>query len=378
MNRKRFLTLVGVAIVLALAGGIFQWSRSRNWQESKSDRSVLPNLAVNDIAKIQLRTTANAVTLEKKDQIWRVAERSGYPADFEKIRKFIQTLWGLKAAQEMQVGPSQFGRLKIAPPSEGPSSGTEIDLNGASDKPLASLIIGKGTEQGEEHAAGGRFVYNPAIKDRVYLVSESFLSLDSLAPSQWLDKAFITPNELKEITQSPWSNNPGWKISRDNPKADWRLDKAQPTEKLDDSFVRTMAIFTPNFVDVRPSSTSQDETGLKDPFHIQLTTFDGFRYDFFLGKQGPDKGRYAQIKVAADLPTTRTPEPGEKPEDKSKHDEEFAKKQADLKQRLEKEKKYEQWTYLVPDYNLESLLKRRDEIVAKPSPSPSPAAQPGK
>jgi len=378
MNRNRFLILVGVAILLALAGGLFQFSRSKSWQESKSDRLVLPNLAVNDISKIQLRTAAAAVTLEKKDAVWRVAERSDYPADFERIRQFIQTLWGLKAAQEMQVGPSQFGRLKIAAPSEGPSSGTEIDLKGANDRPIGSLIVGKGTEQGEEHAGGGRFVYNPAVKDRVYLVSEGFLNLDPLTPSQWLDKAFIVPDELKEITQSPWSNNPGWKISRDNPKADWKLDNAQPAEKLDESFVRTLQIFTPNFVDIRPSSTSQDETGIKDPFHVQLTTFDGFRYDLFLGKQAPDKGRYTQVKVAADLPSTRTPEAGEKPENKSKRDEEFAKKQADLKQRLEKEKKYEQWIYIVPDYNVETFLKRRDEIVAKPSPSPSPASKPAK
>jgi Domain of unknown function (DUF4340) len=378
MNRNRFLILVGVAILLALAGGLFQFSRSKSWQESKSDRLVLPDLAVNDISKIQLRTAADTVTLEKKDAVWRVAERSDYPADFERIRQFIQTLWGLKAAQEMQVGPSQFGRLKIATPREGPSSGTEIDLKGATDKPIGTLIVGKGTEQGEEHTSGGRFVYNPAVKDQVYLVSESFLNLDPLTPSQWLDKAFIVPDELKEVSQSPWSNNPGWKISRDNQKADWKLDNAQPAEKLDESIVRTLQIFTPNFVDVRPSSTSQDETGLKDPFHVQLITFDGFRYDLFLGKQAPDKGRYLQVKVAADLPPTRTPEAGEKPEDKTKRDEEFAKKQAGLKQRLEKEKQYEQWIYIVPDYNVETLLKRRDEIVAKPSPSPSPASKPTK
>jgi hypothetical protein len=85
-----------------------------------------------------------------------------------------------------------------------------------------------------------------------------------------------------------------------------------------------------------------------------------------------------QVKVAAELQTARTPEPGEKPQDKTKRDEEFAKKQADLKQRLEKEKKYEQWIYIVPDYNVETFLKRRDEIVAKPSPSPSPATKPTK
>ena len=60
-----------------------------------------------------------SVTLEKKGDEWRVAERDDYPADFEKIRDLIKTLWALKAGQEMQVGPSQFGRLKVFAPGQG-------------------------------------------------------------------------------------------------------------------------------------------------------------------------------------------------------------------------------------------------------------------
>ncbi|HEV3211254.1 MAG TPA: hypothetical protein VGY91_13410 [Chthoniobacterales bacterium] len=46
----------------------------------------------------------------------------------------------------------------------------------------------------------------------------------------------------------------------------------------------------------------------------------------------------------------------------------------ELRQRLESEKKLEQWVYLVPDWNLDQLLKRRDEILAKPSPTPNPSS----
>jgi hypothetical protein len=72
----------------------------------------------------------------------------------------------------------------------------------------------------------------------------------------------------------------------------------------------------------------------------------------------------------------RTPEPNESAEDKKKKDEEFDQKNAALKERLEKEKRFEKWIYLVPDWNLEQILKRRDEIVSKASPSPTPSAAP--
>ncbi len=100
---------------------------------------------------------------------------------------------------------------------------------------IASLIIGKSVDRSNVatgSAATGRFIYNPAAKDRVYLVSESFFSVDPVTVGSWLDKTFIAPGELKEIDQAAWSNNPGWKLIREDPKADWQLLDLQPWRKL--------------------------------------------------------------------------------------------------------------------------------------------------
>jgi Domain of unknown function (DUF4340) len=375
MKKHHLLLLVAVAILVGLAGIYFQISRSAGWNASRTDRRIFQNLAVNDVTRIQLRSTANTVTLEKKGEEWHVAERADYPADFEKIRNLVKTLWSLKAGQEIQVGPSQFGRLKILAPGQGNDAGIEIDLKGAKEANIASLIIGKSIDRSDNAtgaAASGRFIFNPAVKDRVYLVSETFYSVDPLSVGTWLEKAFITPGDLKEIDQAAWSNNPGWKVIRDDPKADWRLENPQAGEVLDKSFAQSLSNFAPSFTDVRPASTSPDETGLNDPFRIRIKAFDGFAYDILLGRQGPDKTRYLQLRVSAELPSVRTPDPKESQEDKKKKDEEFDKKYADLKQRLEREKRFEQWVFLVPDWNLEQILKRRNEIVSKASPSPSP------
>jgi hypothetical protein len=144
---------------------------------------------------------------------------------------------------------------------------------------------------------------------------------------------------------------------------------------LDKSFAQSLSNFALTFTDVRPLSVSPDETGLKDPFKISVKTFDGFTYDFLVGKEGPDKARFLQLSVSAELPSARTPDPNESADDKKK-DEEFDKKNTALKERLATEKRFEKWVYLVPDWNLEPILKRRDEIVSKASPSPSPPGGP--
>ena len=371
MKKKSLFILIGLAILLGAAGTVFELSRSAGWNNTKADRRVLPDLAVNDISKIKLASPKASITLEKKNEIWSVTERNDYPADFQKIRDLTKSLWELKAAEEMQVGPSQFARLKIVAPDQGNDAGTEIDLLGDKDKALGSVIIGKSMEQGEQSGPGGRFVLNLAAKDHVDLVSERFSNVDPLVIGLWLDQAFIQPDALKEIVQSAWTNNPGWKLSRENETAPWKLDGAAPNEKLDPAFEGSLGAFTPSFQDVAAGSTPLDQTGFQDPFKVELKTFDGFDYAILMGKEGPDKARYFQVKVSADIATSRTADPNEKPEDKRKKDEEFDKKVTDLKDRLAKEKKFEQWIYLVPGSTVESLLKRRDEIIAKPTPTPT-------
>jgi hypothetical protein len=379
MKRNHLLLLLALAIVLGVAGIYFQVSRSASWNETKTDHRFFKNLPINDIAKIQIRSSGATVTLEKKSNIWSVAERNDYPADFDKIRELTRTLWELKPVREIEIGPSQFGRLKIEAPGQGGDSGIEVDLKGENDAPIGSLILGKMMEQGEDATRGvaGRFIFNSSTKDRVYLVSETFATIEPVNIGSWLDKAFISPGELQEIEQSSGSNNQVWRIVRDTPKGDWKLLEAQNGEILEKTFAQALANFSPNFVDVRPSSSSTDETGLNEPFLVQLKTFDGFKYDLAIGKSGPDKTRYLKFTVSAELNPTRTGAPGESPDDKKKKDEEFDKKLADLRQRLENEKKLEHWVYLVPDWSLDQLLKRRDEIVAKPSPTPASSPTPG-
>ena len=379
MKKNHLLLLLAVAVVAGLAGIYFQVAQSSKWSDSKTDRTIFQNLPINDISQIQIRSGTASVTLEKKEDVWGVAERDDYPADFAKIRDLIKTLWELKAGQEMQVGPSQLGRLKVTAPGQGPESGIEIDLKGQKDSQIATLIIGKSADQSNAAAASattGRFVYNPAVKDRVYLVSESFLSVDPVSVGSWLDKTFIEPGELKEVDQAAWSNNPGWKVTRQDANGEWQLEDPQSGESLDKSFSQGLSSFALSFVDVRPPSVSPEETGLRDPFKISIKTFDGFTYDFLLGRDGPEKTRYLQLKVSADFPSVRPTDPNESKEDKKKKDQEFDQKNASLKERLEKEKRFEKWVYLVPDWHLEQLLKRRNEIVSKALPSPSSVATP--
>jgi uncharacterized protein DUF4340 len=379
MKRKHFLILLIIAVILALGGTAYQLSQSAGWSTAKTDREMFPNLAINDVAKIQIRAGSDNLTLQRENGDWRVAERGGYPADFAKIRDLIRSLWELKAVREMQVGPTQFGRLQISPPGATEKAGIQIDLADSNGKPISTLILGKKLEQNEESTApgpAGRFVFNPSHPDRVDIVSESFFSVDPLVIGQWLDKAFVSADSLKEITQTGADPKTGWKLARANDKTEWKLEDAGANESVKKEFANSLTGFHPSIMDVRPANTALEQTGLQQPIAVDLTTFDGFEYRLAIGKEGPEKSRYLRVKVAGHFNEVRSPEPNEKPEDKQKRDDEFKKHLDDLKQRLEKEQKFEHWIYLVPEWSVEPLLKPRNEVLATAAPVPGPGASP--
>jgi hypothetical protein len=377
MKRQQVYLLLGAALILAIAGTVFQMVRSAGWKGQAADLEPFAQLPVNNVEKIVIKSKKGTLTLQKANDIWTVVERNGYPADFSKIRDLIRSLWEFKVVRQLKVGPSQFGRLNILTPGQGDNSGVELDLIDAGGKPIKTLILGKSLtsedEESEAPASGnGRFVYDPSEKDKVYLGKESFYTVDP-TPRNWIDKDFIKPDGIKEVMRGASANTDGWKISRKDEKAPWELVDAKPGETLNTETVAGLANFSPNFEDVKPPDAPDSETGLKQPVTVDLVTFDGFKYTLEIGSPGPEQSHFVRLKVAADLPAARKADPNESPDDKKKKDEEFGKQQETLKTRLAEEQKLQKWVFQVQDWSLEAFLKGRKDILKAPSPTPSPS-----
>jgi len=66
MKKNQVLLSVALAAVFGIAGIYFQISKSAGWNDTKTDHRLLQDLPINDIAKIQIRSSAATITLEKK------------------------------------------------------------------------------------------------------------------------------------------------------------------------------------------------------------------------------------------------------------------------------------------------------------------------
>src|SRR5690242_5561420 len=99
MNRKQFGILVVLLIVLGGGGLLLQRSQKREssaGERGAGEKLLGENFPVNDVAQISIKAGTNDLNLVRKDDLWRVRERSDYPANFVDISSFLLKARDLK------------------------------------------------------------------------------------------------------------------------------------------------------------------------------------------------------------------------------------------------------------------------------------------
>lgn len=193
-----------------------------------------------------------------------------------------------------------------------------------------------------------------------------------------MSREFVRVENAKSVSVTGATAGVNWKLTRDSATAPWKLADLKPGEELDNSKASAVAslLTSPSFTDILPPDAPAAETGLDKPSIVKIETFDGFSYEFRIGKL-KDENYPMLVSVKADLPKERTPGANEKPEDKDKLDQEFQTKQKQLTDKLEKEQKLPARPYVMMKSTVEQMLKDRASLMAeKKSPTPATAASP--
>lgn len=387
MNRNQFTLLLFLLVVLGLAG-LMVYNKQNDVAKTGDPaigRKLLANLPVNDVAHIAIKQSTNELNLVKKDNLWRVRERSDYPANYSEISDFLIKAQDLKIVQSEKVGPSQLPRLDLVP-GQGTNAALVVDLKDQNDKSLQTLLLGKKHLQkskgaspygdmGDQGWPDGRYVKVGSSSDTVALISDALTSIEP-KPEAWLNKDFFKVEKVRSIAVEGPAVTNSWKIARDSETAEWKLADAKPTEQLDTSKTSSLgtALNSPSFTDVL-TGTNADQLGLDKPTVVSLDTFDDFSYTFKVGHKTNDTYPLV-MTVSAKLPSERTPGKDEKPEDKTRLDKEFKEKQTKLQEKLAQEKAYEKWVYLVSSWTLEPLLKDRGQLLVEKKEEPKKEEKP--
>jgi hypothetical protein len=393
MNRKQFIILLVLVVVLGVAGKVLYQRNQTSWQGGGRQGAALKlmgDLPVNDVAAIVIKGGTNQLDLVKKDNLWRVKERDDYPANFSEISGFLLKAVDLKAAQTEEIGPSQLGRYKLLPPGPATNTAVLVELRDQNGKVIKSLLLGKthmrksegrpspmGEMGDNEGWPDGRYVMVGTGAKTVAVISDPLSNLEA-KPEAWLNKDFFKVEKIRSIAVAYPVPTNSWKVTRDTETgSDWKLAGAKPEEKIDSAKTSNFsyALSSPSFTDVMPPNTKPEQTGLDKPTVITLDTFDNFTYTVKVGQKTNDNMPMV-VAITAQIPKERTPGKDEKAEDKARLDKEFKDKQKKLEDKLSQEQAYEKWVYLVSNWTVDSLLKERAQLLVEKKEEPKKDEKP--
>ena len=388
MNRKQLALLVVLLVVLGGIGILVQNSRNKNSDTGAAgtgQKLLGDNFPINDVAHIVIKGPTNEVNLAKKSDRWRVAERGDYPANFGQISDFLIKAAALKVVQSEEIGASQLPRMRLVPPGQGTNSGTLLELRGKDDKTIKTVLLGKKQTSkpqgeampfgGDEGMARGRYVLTDNEKSRALVIADPLNDIEP-RPESWLDKDFFKVEKPKSIEVNfPAATTNSWKLTRDNEAGDWKLADAKKDEKLDSgkSSGVTSPFASPSFNDVISPAGKLEDHGLDKPTVVTVETFDGFTYTVKVGKKAAEDYPIT-VAVTANFPKEPAVSKDEKPEDKAKADKAWQDHQKQLDDKLKHEKTFEGWTYLVPTWSIDQLLKERKDLLEEKKDTKAAAA----
>lgn len=376
MNARTLLILLGVTLAVVAATALLLNSRSEAVSAPKENAKLFPALdaRVNDVARIEVQREGSSTTLEKSGDRWVLAEKGGYPADLEPIKKLVLGLADMSTIEAKTGDPARYAKLGVDDPAQAGSTASRVTLKDAGGATLADVILGKPQEGKGLGGSGQTYVRKP---------SEA---------QSWLAKGRV------EVKEKPvdWLAKEILKVSRDRVRAVTvehadgevvRVDRAKPSEtnftlheipegkELSYPTVAgaiANALEWLNLEDVSPASAIDATTG-----HLASTrfeTFDGLVVTVRTQEQdGKTWARFdAEFVAPAEVPADPAAEGAEATKDEAKKaPEEVAKEAAELDLRLEP------WVFAIPAYNRSSFVKRKSEMLKDVAP-PAPASdEPG-
>jgi hypothetical protein len=289
----------------------------------------------------------------------------------DKLSTTMSDLREQKISSKIQIGKGAWAKNNLKAPGDGDEGiGTQVEMKDGADNAIATLILGSNTDTSgatPNPMMGGtsqRLVRTVEDGETIWQVSNTFYGLEA-KPEDWLDKAFIDVQKIRQIAVTAPNADDSWTISREkDTDTDFTLVQPRAGESLDNTKITASSLLSsPSFNDVSPKEKAAEL--LKDASEVKITTFDGFTYDIKVAKQSKDGSDkyYMSVNVSADIPKERAPVKDEKEEDKKKADEAFAADKKSKEDKLAKEQKYAGWVYEVSEYTVNNLLKKRSEIV---------------
>jgi len=199
MKNKTFIAIVITTLVLiVLTISLVTEKQQARLEKDNSGKPYLPLLQkdINAVSMFEMTQRGETITIAHDGDMWQVNERSGYPADFVKLRQALIALSDLKTIEAKTKKPEHYERLGVQDPDVNNNSKL-VTIKDADGNVLASLIIGNSKHGG----AGKPELYVRKSDDEQTWLVEGRIILPN-RPVDWLDTSIVDINQasIKQVT----------------------------------------------------------------------------------------------------------------------------------------------------------------------------------
>jgi len=335
-----FITLIAVLLAVWLLFG----ERSGHEGAKLRGRALFPELTerINSLAVIRVEGPKNTATLKRTDGDWTIAEKGGYPADPEKMRRLLSALLDSEIQQVKTRNPALYERIGLG------ESAVGLSLLDDAGEAIARLDVG------QRQRSEGRFnsFVRPGEGERTFLVD----ALPEVRPeaSEWLPENLLEIERTRVASVEVDHRDDGTvRVERDNAEAEFELADIREDEQYigyQPAGRLATAYTTLRVEDVRP----EGEVDLGAPrATARLETFDGLTLDLVLFDTGNETGTaWVALDAAYEMPSGEdVPEQmPDAPEDGQAEADELNERAAG-------------WLFRLPSAKVGALTRERAEIV---------------
>ena len=196
--KTRSLIVLAVVAVVVIAGAVFAVrDRESGTRHRVVGEPLFPGLieSVNSVASVEVTQGEDRYTIVRDGDVWGLAEKGGYPAQFDMVKKTIVGVAEIALVEAKTSKRDRLAELYLAEPDAEDGAGTRIARRGEDGAELAAMILGKAARGGE-----GRRYVRRAGEDQAWLAE---VAVDIGAqPMDWVDKTMtkLRPDRLRRVS----------------------------------------------------------------------------------------------------------------------------------------------------------------------------------
>ena len=343
MKASKLILILALAILIG-GGAIYMFNQQEQAVvDQEFGQPFLAGLSnkINDVSRVVVQDDSMTVNLIKADDGWVVEEKSGYAADFSKVKQLLVTLAEMETIESKTSRPESYGRLGVQGVGvQGDESSKQIKLLDKADNMLYSVIVGKAKQATGQGAKSALYVRQDN-EETSWLVTGAVRPPFTL--NDWLDKSIIDLKRSRiQSVVIKHADNTNLTIARANKEATDFAIEDQPDG------TKVKSISTVNNIAGGLQNLTLDDVFVRGKFEIdekeintaEFKTFDDLLVTAKLAKKDEANYIWFDVKTLGDDEAIRT-------------------------EAQELNRNFALWVYQIPDFKATNMLKQMNDLIEK-------------